>query len=93
MDEEGGVLGKLPRSRPGTRSRKRAAGRPRQASRPPEASQPAATDTAPRDAKPARAADADPVGDAVRLALKAPVLGARVGAGITRELLRRLPRP
>jgi hypothetical protein len=37
--------------------------------------------------------DADPVGDAVRLAARTAGAGLRVANGITRELLRRLPRP
>jgi hypothetical protein len=120
MDEEGGVLGKLPRSRPGTRSQKRASGKAEEAPRSAGSGRPgdtagrAAVNAERRGRKAARPASArtstgrdspagalapedtsggDPVGDAVRLALKLPVYSARVGAGVTRELLRRLPRP
>jgi hypothetical protein len=70
--EEPGLLGNLPRSRPGTRSEKRdgqAAAKPREPSPapPPEGS-------------------GDLVGDAVRTV-------ARAAEGVTREILRRLPRP
>jgi hypothetical protein len=36
---------------------------------------------------------ADPVGDAFRVAGKAAEAGLRVASGVTREVLRRLPRP
>ena len=76
--DEGGILGNLPRSRPGTRSEKRAGETPRAA------------------AGPARAPEhdeGDPVGDAVRGALRLAGAGLRVADGVTREVLRRMPRP
>jgi hypothetical protein len=97
MEEDSGVLGNLPRSRPGTRSAKRdaparaaraaeqrgakAAQPPRQArSRPTPPAQPAPTPS-------------DPVGGAVRGAAKAAGAGLKLANGVTRELLRRLPKP
>ena len=111
MDDEGGVLGNLPRSRPGTRSQKREAARQEQTSARPSKSSARAAETAERrsakaarpsgqasprpDAPPPRPADGgpDPVGDAVRLAAGVAGLGLRVANGVTREVLRRLPRP
>ena len=68
--EEPGLLGNLPRSRPGTRSEKRDG-------------EPAAK---PRTPAPEPAESGDPIGDAVRIV-------ARTASGVTREVLRRLPRP
>jgi hypothetical protein len=104
MEDEGGVLGNLPRSRPGRRSQKRTGGgagkRPadttrRAAARSERRSTKAARSPGPdRPAKPPQGAPGnDPVGDAVRLATQVPLAGVRVAAGVTRELLRRLPRP
>jgi hypothetical protein len=111
MTDEGGVLGNLPRSRPGQRSAKRAskpggAGKPSQPT--PKRAKPRAT-----RAKPAagtrRAAGAaagekrpptrepassgtSPVGDVVRTVTSLAAGGARIGLGVAREVLRRLPR-
>ena len=79
-EEEGGLLGNLPRSRPGTRSPKRdhpakPAPRPRKPPPPP----------------PER--DGDPVGDALRAAARAGEAGVRVASAVARELVRRVPRP
>jgi hypothetical protein len=87
MEDEGGVLGNLPRSRPGTRSQKRASGRgTKQAagkeSRPAGARRP--TQQAGRGA---------PIGEALKLAGRVPLIGVRVATGMTRELWRRTPRP
>ena len=70
--EDPGLLGNLPRSRPGTRSQKRDGP-------PPQAPTPAAPGPEGRDR-------ADAVGDALRTA-------ARTAGDVTREILRRLPRP
>jgi hypothetical protein len=83
MEDEGGVLGNLPRSRPGRRSQKRTGGGA--GKRPADTARPATP--------PQGAPGNDPVGDAVRLATQVPLAGVRVAAGVTRELLRRLPRP
>jgi hypothetical protein len=69
--EEPGLLGKLPRSRPGTRSDKRDGPPPAEAAPAPEAA-----------AEPS----GDPVGDTLRAV-------ARTAGDVTREILRRLPRP
>ena len=80
MEDGGDVLGNLPRTRPGRRSEKRAGGRSQVAGR--------------KKAKPPPPQpDPDPVGDAIRAAAGAAGAGVRVANGITRELLRRLPRP
>jgi hypothetical protein len=78
MEDGGDVLGNLPRTRPGRRSEKRA-GETRQ--------------SAPRRQPEPPPAEPDPVGDAVRAAAGVAGAGLRVANGITRELLRRLPRP
>ena len=82
MTDDGGVLGNLPNSRPGRRSTKRSASPP-PAAKPP----PAGGDTT------ERAAQGDPVGDAIRTATGIAATGARVANGVARELVRRLPRP
>jgi hypothetical protein len=105
-DEDGGVLGNLPRSRPGQRSEKRA-GRtaaepaprkaaaerpapPKQTAPPPRKSAPPPRKTAPPE-PPSHAGD--PVGDAIRTVTGVAATGARVAGGVAREVLRRLPRP
>lgn len=78
--EEPGLLGNLPKSRPGTRSAKR---------QPPTAgaaSQPWVS----RRTKPP---EGDPVRDAVRGVAKVAGAGLRVADGATRHVLRRIPRP
>jgi len=77
--DDPGMLGNLPRSRPGRRSEKRGESTPRR---------PASRSDAP---EPERAAD--PVGDTLRAAAKGVGSGLRVANGVTREVLRRLPRP
>jgi hypothetical protein len=83
MTDDGGVLGNLPKSRPGRRSAKRPA-------TPQARPKPAAS------AKPAPEAEqhqADPISDAIRTATGLASAGARVANGVARELVRRLPRP
>jgi hypothetical protein len=82
MEDDGGVLGNLPHSRPGRRSEKRPA-TPRT---PPKPSPPAAE-------RPDREAQGDPVGNAIRTATGLAAAGARVANGVAREVVRRLPRP
>ena len=88
MTDDGGVLGNLPRSRPGQRSHKRAA-TPREAAKP---SRPA-----PKRAKPPVAQEAkaggSAVGDVVRAVTSLAAGGVRLAGGTAREVLRRLPRP
>jgi len=77
--DDPGMLGNLPRSRPGRRSEKRTG-----------AARPSPPSGAPR-AEPERSDD--PVGDALRTAAKGVGAGLRVANGVTRHVLRRLPRP
>jgi hypothetical protein len=104
MDDEGGVLGNLPRSRPGTRSQKRDAGRAAKTTsraaetaerRSAKAARPSGQASRRPEPPPPRPADGgpDPVGDAVRLAAGIAGTGLRVANGLTREVLKRLPRP
>jgi hypothetical protein len=83
MTDDGGVLGNLPRSRPGRRSEKRS-----DEPAPPRRSDPPAASGGGED-RPA----ADPIADAIRTATGAAAAGARVANGLAREVLRRLPRP
>lgn len=106
--EEPGLLGNLPRSRPGTRSDKRAV--PAEAG---ELVQEPGAKKAPAKAKakatkprakaqtkaatppPAPSAEHEPDAAAgpLRSAAKVAGTGLRVAEGVTREVLRRLPRP
>jgi hypothetical protein len=101
MDADGGeVLGNLPRSRPGKRSEKR--------ERPAAAAERAAESAERRGgaaARPGRgasrrgtpatpdAAGIDPVRDAAKLAVRTAGAGFKVAEAVSRELLRRIPRP
>ena len=106
MEPEGDeVLRKLPRSRPGTRSQKRkgqerpdatskraAEGAERRGSR---AARTPGAGRAPRPpAEPDEAASGgDPLRDAAKLAVRAAGAGVQVAGAVSRELLRRIPRP
>ncbi len=100
--EEPGLLGNLPRSRPGTRSEKRSgktgskpAPKRSQAAKPGVKSTAAAKARKPAPRKPA-AKPPDPEPSApnpVEAAVKVAGAGLRVAEGVTREVLRRLPRP
>ena len=108
-DDDGGVLGNLPRSRPGQRSEKRtgrtaakAAARAEQTEA--KAAAPAKQAAPPKQTVPPRNKTAppppepalqpgDPVGDAFRTVTGVAATGARVAGGVAREVLRRLPRP
>ena len=77
--EDPGMLGKLPRSRPGRRSDKRDPDTP-----------PSRRRVAPKaEPKPADG----PVGEVLRATAKGVGTGLRVANGVTREVLRRFPRP
>jgi len=97
MEDDNGVLGNLPRSRPGTRSQKRdtaakaAASAEQRGSR---AARPSAQ-AAGRPKPPPAAAPGgrDPVGETVRTAVKIAEAGLKLANGVTRDVLRRLPRP
>jgi hypothetical protein len=75
--DEGGLLGDLPRSRPGTRSSKR----------------PARGREAAAEAPPARGVTAgEAATQPLRLAVGAAEAGLKVASRVTGELIRRLPR-
>jgi hypothetical protein len=104
MEPEGDeVLRKLPRSRPGTRSSKR-----KSQKRPATASKRAAESAERRGSAAARTPGAartrprpseepapggDPLRDAAKLAMRAAGAGVQVAGAVSRELLRRIPRP
>ena len=104
--EDPGVLGNLPRTRPGRRSDKRSAGRPGEAAgaaaRKAESGDAAAA-RSPRPKRPRPAAPAPepapeprrsgPIEGAVHTAGSIAGAGARVAEGLAKEVLRRLPRP
>jgi hypothetical protein len=104
--EDAGVLGNLPRTRPGRRSDKRSAGRPAEtagaAARKSETGGGAAAQ-APRPKRRRPAAPAPepapeprrrgPIEDAVHTAGSIVGTGARIAEGVAREVLRRVPRP
>jgi hypothetical protein len=103
MDADGGeVLGNLPRSRPGKRSDKRAGDAQK---RPAAAAERAAESAERRGAAAARgeatgteppkpeSGAGDPVGEVLRLAGRAAGAGLQLVGGVSREVLRRLPRP
>jgi hypothetical protein len=100
-DENDGVLGNLPRSRPGQRSSKRAERPGASAAKAAadaeragaDAAEPASEEPPRRAPEPPPGRGGDPVGDAVRAAAKVAETTVRVGLGVTREILRRLPRP
>jgi hypothetical protein len=127
MTDDDGVLGNLPRSRPGQRSEKRAsraaggartskttaaaasraersgakAAAPAAGARPKSTARPKPSARARRTAGRAAgepqvsppAAGADPVREAIRGVAGIAWTGAKVATGVTREVLRRLPRP
>jgi hypothetical protein len=84
MEDDGGVLGNLPRSRPGRRSDKRAAAPSR-----------VRTDHAepPEEPYPREPAGDSSIGGVARALTSLAGGGARTAHGIAREALRRLPRP
>lgn len=77
--EEPGLFGNLPRSRPGRRSDKRPAAPRRGSPAPPREETALPT--------------GDPVGDALRVAARTAEAGLKTANDLTREILRRLPRP
>jgi hypothetical protein len=98
MADDGGVLGNLPRSRPGQRSDKRtektaarAAARAERSGA--KAAEPPAAAKSGAGGPPPASHRGDPVGDAIRTVTGVAATGARVAGGVAREVLRRLPRP
>ncbi len=99
MTDDRGVLGNLPRSRPGRRSEKRApkvdgAAKPRAPRAAPRAPRPRPTA---EKTTPVRedstGSSGNPVGHLVRTASSLAGGGIRVARGLAGEALRRLPRP
>jgi hypothetical protein len=91
MTDDGGVLGNLPNSRPGKRSEKRNAGAQRKrtaAVKKPRSGDPASP---PKEVPPSPGED--PVGAVVRTGLGIAGTGVRVAGALSREVLKRLPRP
>jgi hypothetical protein len=99
MTDDRGVLGNLPRSRPGQRSEKRASPGERKersgAGGRTAKTSAAAAGTRPPSSRPQPTppGGADPVRGAIRGAAGLALTGAKVATGLTREVLRRLPRP
>ncbi len=106
MSDDEGVLGNLPRSRPGRRSDKRAGGAakaaaprpsappppPKRRAKPAAAAKPKPPPTSPPPAaEPARSGD--PIGTAFRTVTGLAAGGARAANGLARGVLRRLPKP
>jgi hypothetical protein len=100
--EDGGVLGNLPRTRPGRRSQKRATDTAARAATRAERSgsraakaPPTPKPRAPHRPGPPPQSDAggDPVSGAIRLVAGVAATGARLTQDVAREVLRRLPRP
>ena len=105
MADEEGVLGNLPRSRPGQRSSKRAASTSETAARRAEraeragapAAKPTGASTQPPETEPPPPADGpgrnDPIGGLLRTGAKVAGTGVRVAADVAGHVLRRIPRP
>jgi hypothetical protein len=119
MNDDGGVLGRLPRSRPGTRSEKRAdvagpakpkprpaAAKPAAAAKPkpaaaakPKPTRPQPRPERPRPRRPAHSPPpaqqraGDPLTEVLRTGARVAEGGVKLAGGITRGLLRRIPRP
>ena len=108
MSDDEGVLGNLPRSRPGRRSDKRAGGAAKGAAPGPKPAadkpkpaaakpKPAAAKPKPPPAPPRPAAEpapgGHPIGTAIRTVTGLAAGGARAANGLARGVLRRLPRP
>jgi len=108
MSDDPGLLGNLPRSRPGTRSDKRASGaaaKPAGANPKPSTAKAPTAKPKPRpkakprpkvaNPKPRPAPESqtgDPVSEVLKAAGRLAGAGARTANGVTREILRRLPR-
>jgi hypothetical protein len=95
MTDDQGVLGNLPRSRPGNRSEKRGtrakAAAPSGGTSPRSSARPKPAAGAPQPTP--DGGGADPVRGAIRGVAGIALTGAKVATGVTREVLRRLPRP
>jgi len=109
MTDDPGLLGNLPRSRPGTRSDKRATGsaaKPKPAKPKPAKSEPVGAKTGPKGPTPKtrpkisnpkprpapQPSPGDPVTETLKVAARIAGAGASTVNGVTRGILRRLPR-
>lgn len=102
-EENDGVLGNLPRSRPGVRSDKRAsAAKPKAAAAKPSAKakpKPAAAKpkaepkAAPPPPPPPPLKPSDPIGIALKAGETVALTGLKVAGKVAGEVMRRLPRP
>ena len=108
MNDDGGVLENLPRSRPGQRSSKRSAAsasaakkakpaakkaKPASKPKPPAAPAEPAAKKPPPVREEAESTGGNPVGEVVRTVSSLAGGGARAARDVAREVLRRLPRP
>jgi hypothetical protein len=97
MADEKGVLGNLPRSRPGRRSAKRTgntADAPSTRRAAPKTAKPRTAPPKPAaDARPHASASRSPVSGVLRTVTSLAGGGARLAHGAARGVLRRLPRP
>ena len=89
--DDAGVLGNLPRTRPGRRSEKRDSSAT--AARPAPADAAAAPPLPEPEPPQAPEGSSDPLGEIVRGGLRAAGTGVRVADTVARGLWRRLPRP
>jgi hypothetical protein len=96
-DENDGILGNLPRSRPGVRSEKRASAGPKAKAATPKAPRKAAapppSPTPPPPPSPEPEPHADPVGIALKAGETVARTGLKVAGRVAGEVMRRLPRP
>jgi hypothetical protein len=88
--EERGVLGNLPRTRPGRRSEKRAAGRP--AASAPKADSGGVKTASPPE-PPRESGTGGPLEGLAHGVGKVAGAGVRAAGGLAREFIRRVPRP
>jgi hypothetical protein len=98
-EDSDGILGNLPRSRPGVRSEKRASAKrtapakPKPAAKQRTKPRPAAPAAPPPPPPPPPPSRSDPVGLAVKTAGQVAETGLKVAARVAGGVLRRLPRP
>jgi hypothetical protein len=105
-EENDGILGNLPRSRPGVRSEKRAsagkakpkAAKPKATAKPKSKPKPAAAPKPkvappPPPPPPAPERPSDPIGIALKAGETVALTGLKVAGRVAGEVMRRLPRP
>jgi hypothetical protein len=103
-EENDGILGNLPRSRPGVRSEKRASSRsatgpkaaakpaPKAAAKPRPRPKPRVQEPSPPPPPPPERS-ADPIGIALKAGESVALTGLKVAGRVAGEVMRRLPRP